>query len=153
MTDAAVATIVSGCITIAGMIVGFLTMWFKVKYSNQSVEEKVDANTRVTKEGTTAATEHAKEATEAAKSVATTTDTINRKLNGGLHAAIHEIIDPVREVDMKSINQKFDGLTAYVHERNHDILNAVQLLTNKMSILTEAIVRREIEEAKKAGQT
>ncbi len=146
MTDAAVATIVSGAITIAGMIVGFLTMWFKVKYTNQSVEEKVDANTRVTKEGTTEATEHAKVAAEAANSVSMTTQSIDRKLNGGLHSAIHAAIDPVRaamEEHKQELNEKMSVLERYVHDRNHDILNATQVLSNQMNILSEQIARRE----------
>ena len=70
MSDAAVATIVGGFITISTMVIGFLTLWLKIKYGSEkvdatakeaadtakeaatkvaSIEEKVDANTDITK--------------------------------------------------------------------------------------------------------
>jgi hypothetical protein len=44
MSDAAIAIVVSGSITIATMVVGFLTLWIKLKYGAEkldSVEKRV----------------------------------------------------------------------------------------------------------------
>ncbi len=164
MSDAAVATIVSGAITIVTLIIGFFTLLIKLKYAKESIGDKVDHNTKVTEDGTTMAASNAAEAATASKSVALTTDTINKKLNGGLHAAINSAIDPVHKAliahtekdandlaevkdDVAEVKEKFDSLVEYVHERNHDILGGMQALSNKMNLVAELVGRR-LEESK-----
>ena len=135
MSDAAVATIVSGMITIVTLIIGFFTMLIKLKYA----KEAVDANTELTKAGTEAAASNAKEAAVAASSVVLTTDSINKKLNGGLHSTINEAIQP----ELKTIQDKFDALASYVHQRNHDVLDGMQLLSTQMTLLARKLEEKE----------
>lgn len=82
LSDSAIATIVSGAITITTMVVGFFTMWVKLKYG----EKKIDDNTAITKDGAVKAGE-AKVAAQA----------VNQKLNGGIDAAIETALKPVRD--------------------------------------------------------
>ncbi len=89
----------------------------------QVVEDKIDNNTAITKE-------------------------TNKKMNGGLDAAIKEGIAPVHQClkdhieqdseDLEEVKTKFQELTAYVHERNHDILEAIGLQSNKLNLLLAA---------------
>jgi len=155
LSDAAIANLVTGLVTIGGMVVGFLTLWVKLKYGveqaeeaarkTQAVEHKIDTNTRLTQSGADQAT---KTAAIAAETAAQTKDavedmaaSISKKLNGGLDAAISQAVDPVKAVlndhgqTVQALEAKFDDLTRYVHQRNHDILNAMQTLTNQIAAL------------------
>ena len=147
MSDTAVATIVTGCITVSGMVIGFLTLWVKLRYG---VEQKLDHNTAITQEGAEAAATSARAAETSAKRVAetasdakTTMDSISRRLNGGIDTAISEAVDPVKAHLEDHVN-KFDELKsrvemldAYIHQRNHDILGGLHVLTTKVGILLE----------------
>jgi len=135
MSDAAVATIVSGAITITGMIIGFFTMLIKLKNASKQVEDKIDANTEITQAGTDAAASNAKEAVHAANSVAITTSSIDKKLNGGLHKAINDAIDPIKG--------KMEVLEKYVHQRNHDVLDGMQLLSTQMTLLARKLEEKD----------
>lgn len=152
---AIVTAIVTGVVTVTTTVVGFLILWVKLKYGvekgeelltkAQTVEDKVDDNTKITKEGATAATENAKVAATAAASAKVSADDVSRKLNGGIDAAMLEAVRPIKESleahtiqdarDLKDVKERFDELTKYVHDRNHDILNALQTQSNKLEIV------------------
>ncbi len=61
MSDAAISSLVTGLITVTTMVVGFLTLWVKLRYGTQmaekaaskaaEVEDKIDANTVLTVKG------------------------------------------------------------------------------------------------------
>ena len=119
MSDAAIANIVTGIVTTVTLLIGFLTLWVKLRYGvekteevarrSQQVESKVDHNTLVTKAGTDAAVRNAKMAAETATTAAETAaevsivtramaESIDKKLNGGgIDAAIESAIQPIRE--------------------------------------------------------
>lgn len=158
MSDTAVIAI-CGCIL---QIVGFLTMWVKLKYGADKAEEaatkaknledKLDANTKITKAGVVQATNAASTASET-KAV---TEVLKNKLNGGVDAAVREGILPVQkaldehaetdEANMKEINVRFKELTDYVHQRNHDLLNAIGVQSNKIETLLQAV--KQLQAAK-----
>ena len=99
MSDSAVMVLVSGLITITTMIVGFLTLWVKLKYGADKVEKqvdvigkKVDANTEVTLAGTSEASYNARVAAKTASVAATKVHEINTKLNGELDEKIAKIV-------------------------------------------------------------
>lgn len=129
MSDSAniVASIVTGIVTIATMYFTYLRL-----------KNGLDQNTRITKRGI--------ETTDQTK---TEVKTISKKLNGGIDTAIKDGIAPVEkllkehaeadESNLKTINQKFEELTNYVHKRNHDVLNALQTQNNKLETLLEMV--------------
>jgi hypothetical protein len=105
MTDATIANIVTATVTIVTMVIGFLTLWVKLKYGVdkvQKVEDKLDDNTKVTKDGNVAAESHAKAAVTAAENAATKAETLSSQLNGKLEermgALIKQQLEPI--VDM-----------------------------------------------------
>ena len=142
MTDASIVHILTNVVTITAMITGFLTLWVKLKYSAQKakeavaraeiVEHKIDENTEITKEGTRAAATNAKEAAVTARVAA---DKASMAANKAVEIA--EKVDGGFDAKMK----EFSG---YVHQRNHDILDAMQTHTNMLKIL---MVRLEEEKA------
>lgn len=103
MSDAAVTVLVSGLVTITTMVIGFMTLWIKLRYG---VETKIDNNTALTTAGTLAAADNAKVAVEAANlaanKVAATEDKITKMLNGQLEERIRHIVkdcfDPLNEM-------------------------------------------------------
>lgn len=164
MSDAAVATIVSGFVTVTTMVVGFLTLWVKLRYGTQMaetaaakaavVEGKLDDNTNLTRAGTAAAASNAKAAEQAATEAKSTAETISKKLNGGIESTIEAAIAPIRaafiehaasdERNMAEIraamnrfvtDEKLSELIEYVHKRNHDILDAVGAQSNRLDVV------------------
>lgn len=145
MSDSAITVIVAGCVQVAVLIVGFLTLWVKLRYGTeqaeraavkaQIVEKKIDNNTILTVKGTAAAAETAAEVKA----------TLDKKLNGGLDAALKEAVTPVKEAleshmakdaeDMAEIKDKLSEHVEYTHKRHHDILDAVGVLSNKLTAL------------------
>ena len=88
MSDGAIATIVTGLITITMTVIGFLTLWLKLRYGVtkaeetaekvHTVEKKLDANTVMTAAGVNAAS--------------TKADAIVEQLNGKLEDRIRSIV-------------------------------------------------------------
>lgn len=137
MSDAAWGYLLQIVITIAG----FLTVWVKLKYGDKKVdkvEKKLDDNTHVTKTAAFKATNVA----EVVDQVKEATDTLKKKMNGGIDSAISEAITPIQktleehvvidERNVKDVNDKLETLTEYVHKRNHEILNALQTQSNRI---------------------
>ena len=84
MSDSAIATIVTGLVTMVTLIVGFLTLWVRLKYGADKVERKIDVNTALTKAGTEEAAANAKVAASAATKAADKADALAIQMNGGL---------------------------------------------------------------------
>lgn len=111
MSDTAITTLASAAVAITTTIVGFLTLWVRLKYNDRKIEEtktqvetvgrKIDENTEVTKEGTKAAAVHAKVAADTAadakQAVRTVGENLSKRLNGELSAAIESAVKPVRD--------------------------------------------------------
>lgn len=158
MSDAAIMSLVSGAVTVTTLVVGFLTLWARLRYGVQEVGEKVDDNTRITRAGTTAAATNAAAATAAATQARRTTEAIaqniERKLNGGIDAAVAEAVAPIRQVieeharadeeTTKAVESRLAALDEYVHRRNHERANEQQALVNKLDLLLE-LARRQAE--------
>jgi hypothetical protein len=110
MSDAAVASIVTGIVTMTTIVVGFLTLWVKLRYGEAkvaAVEEKIDANTEMTKTGNAnskAAAVAAKVAVQKAGDVSEDNrrkyvllNKIDQQTNGGLIAAIDASLKPLSD--------------------------------------------------------
>lgn len=105
MTDATIANIVTATVTIVTMVVGFLTLWVKLKYSVekvQKVEDKLDDNTRVTRAGNVLTESSAKAAATHAATAAAKAEALSSQLNGKLEermeALIKQQLEPI--IDM-----------------------------------------------------
>lgn len=105
MTDATIANIVTATVTIVTMVVGFLTLWVKLKYGEekvQKVEDKLDDNTRVTRVGNALTESSAKAAATHAATAAAKAEALSSQLNGKLEermgALIKQQLEPI--IDM-----------------------------------------------------
>lgn len=117
--------------TMVTVVIGFLTMWLRLKYNAQQVEEKskvvedkIDVNTQITKAGTTAAATNAVEAKAAAAAAKTAAEKaaerVEQGINGSVDAAIEASIKPLRdafqdhvlqdEANMTEIRQSLDAI-------------------------------------------
>lgn len=145
MSDAAIASIVTGLVTVTTLVVGFLTLWLKLKYDEEkkdktdaAISKKIDDNTHVTMIGTTEAAKNAGiaalTADEAKQATVAIAENINKKLNGGIDSAVADAIEPVHKM-LKEHSEKIDNLEKYVHERNHDLLGVIQAQSNKLTMI------------------
>lgn len=129
-------------VTITGMVLSYLR--------DRELKKDVQTNTTITKEGTEAATTTAAEAKKVAGDLA---ETVTKKLNGGIDAAIVEGVAPVLQVlekhtedDLRSlaeIREKFNSLEQYVHARNHDVLNALGIQSNNLTLILTKLEQRD----------
>jgi hypothetical protein len=123
------------------MVVGFLTLWVKLRYG---VETKIDDNTRLTQAGAAQASVNAIAAKAAADGAADKADAIAERLNGGLDDKIKAIVREHSMQDdknMAEINGKLKDLTEYVHQRNHDLLDVLQTHTTRTAAQYEQLIR------------
>ena len=92
MSEAAIATIVTGFVTITTLICGVITLWMKLKENTR----KLDQNTELTREGTAQASENAQIAATAANAAKETAKDVaydlTKLLNGDLDTRIHIIV-------------------------------------------------------------
>src|SRR5436190_278087 len=93
------------------MVVGFLTLWVKLKYGADKVEEtaskvevvekKLDMNTQITRAGTVEAAINAQEAVKSAieaKDTATETrEVVLAHMNGGVAQQVAEALAPIHQ--------------------------------------------------------
>lgn len=118
MSDGAVTSIVTGIVTIATMLLGFATLWIKLRYGAEqaeeaavkakAVEKKLDANTATT------------------NSVDSKADTIVKQTNGSL--------EHTRSM-VSSIAERVSKLEDYNRESSHRILDAVHAMNLKVTEL------------------
>ena len=165
MSDAAVANIVTGVVTVATLLVGFFTLWIKLRYGVNKVQEareeaatradetaaKIDANTEITRVGAAAAVESA------------------QKLNGGVDSAVVNAMAPIHKALMEHIAQntrdigelkrvvadlktamadfvsseKLKEFSDYIHKRNHDMLNVLTAQDTKVELILKKMEQRQ----------
>ena len=115
MSDTAIASLVTGIVTVTTMIIGFLTLWVKLKYGVETaekvakkteiVEAKLDNNTVITKAGNMAAASAVVTATTVANAAANSIDSIASQLNGKLEDKIISIVKSHTEPILKSVDE------------------------------------------------
>ena len=125
MSDAAVTTLVFGLVQVTVIVVGFLTLWVKLKYDVKQakesaiktaekvgvVESKINSNTATTED------------------VNRKADTILEQTNGGLEKM---------RLLVGKIAERVDKLEDYNHESSHrlfDAINTVHLKLVAMSVM------------------
>jgi hypothetical protein len=138
MSDAAVTAVVAGAVNIVGMVVGFLTLWMKVKYgaekaataatraeaavtkaeaAEETLGKKIDDNTKITQAGA---------------------DAVARKLNGGLDQALAEATAPINQRLTRN-EEKIGDLADYHHKAKHDLADAINALNLKVELLIQRV--------------
>ncbi len=139
---AIVATIiVQGILNLAGLVFGYLSLKEKLRHGVKTtedtaalvaaVDEKVEANTKITKAGVQQ-TAIAKEAVQEVKN----------KLNGGVDSAVNNAIDPLKKA-LEDQAAKINDLERYVHQRNHETVNVLQAQGNKLELILKVLERME----------
>jgi hypothetical protein len=118
VSDAAIAHTVTGLVTITTIMVGFLTLWIKLKYGfeqtsslsakTQTVEDKIDANTQKTEQ------------------VDTKTDLLVERTNGVMDSIVSTL---------NHLKERVDKLEEYNHISAHRILDAINAMHLKMSTI------------------
>lgn len=139
MSDAAIASIVTGLVTVTTLIVGFLTLWVKLRYgesATRKVGEKVEENTEITTE--------AKDAANKAVAHALGCDKERAALLKGL--ADHDGRIAALESQMAALKVSMDGVTKNVDSTRHEMRSHLQTLSGKLDLI--ALVRPAPEEKK-----
>lgn len=158
MTDVGMASLVTGLITITGMIVGFLTLWAKLKYGVEkaeeaatkvkAVEDKIDENTSLTRTATTAATNaavNAKTAVQKAQEASTEKLDILHKIEKQTNGAA----DAMRNL-VKDLAERVEKLEDYNRDSSHRMLDAVNTMHLKIA---EILALQKITQPLQAAQT
>lgn len=150
MSDAAITAIVSGLITITTMVIGFLTLWVKLKYGADKaeeasehaaravvkaeeaavkaicVEDKIDANTALTaevKDAATKASEHAVICDE-------------EKVKMMKLITEHEGRIVSIEAQLVAMKTSVDGVSRNIDSSRHEMRGHLQTLTNKLDLMS-----------------
>lgn len=133
---------------IGAIVLQALQMYLSYK-RDTSIEGKVDENTKITTNSSEVADKNSRAAVETAMSAATNTadikevtESIKRKLNGGIDSAISDAVRPINDKlvtysemndkNVRDMNDKIVKLNEYVRTRNHDMLTALQTLSNQV---------------------
>lgn len=146
MSDAAIASLATCGVTIATMLIGFLTMWVRLRYGVEKAEEaakkaatvegKIDDNNAMTAR-------------------------IEKQTNGPLQAKLEQMADhaeriTVLERDAVAIKAGLESLTASVSSKHHEVRGSLQAITNLLHLIVAANpmlskLRKETEEDTKEG--
>lgn len=136
MSDAAISSIVAGVLTLATMVIGFLTLWLKVKYGVDrvnAVEGKIDHNTNLTTQAADAAAK--------ASEHALTCDEERAKLLRVLND--HDTRIAALEAQIGAIRTSVDAVSRNIDSTRHEMRGHLQTLTSKLDILTLTVPRAE----------
>lgn len=115
MSDAAITSIVSGAVTVFMSLIGFFTLWAKLRYGVQKVEEashKVDENTVLTKK-------------------------IDGQTNGGMDVkfADHAARITTLESEVSSLRVELSSIGKNLDSTRHEMRGHLQSITNSLQIL------------------
>lgn len=126
MSDAAVATLVSGVVTIVTMLVGFLTLWVKLKYGvekTKDVESKVDHNTALTTK-----IEQQTNGPLSDKLAALDVEVASKLENHGSRIT-------ALEAKMETMRTAIDSLNGNLNSTRHELRGHLQTITNSLHVL------------------
>ena len=129
MSDAAVTVLVSGLVQVMVLVMGFLTLWVKLKYG---VEEARDAAGKAEKSAILAA---AKVEDVEAKLAANTamTDSVNIKAD----TIVSQTNGNIEQMAMliKQVAERVDKLEDYNRLSSHRVLDAINTIHLKVAVL------------------
>lgn len=123
MSDAAVTTVVVGVINVVGLVIGFLTMWVKLRYAGNKAEEaaekaivverKLDDNTTTT------------------DAVNAKADTIVHQTNGSMESLRALVLQLAEEA--KRMGERVEKLEDHNRTSAHRVIDAVNALHLKVA--------------------
>lgn len=134
MSEAAITSIITGLVTITTLVIGFLTLWVKLRYGvakaetialqAESVENKIDHNTHLTVQ--------AKEAAKKASEHTVICDNDRKEI----FTAIKDHDARIRslEAQMASLNVSVDGLGKNIDSTRHEIRGHLQTVMNTIQM-------------------
>ena len=129
MSDAAITALVSGLVTITTIVVGFLTLWVKLKYGAEKVDyvaQKLDANTELTSE--------AKDAAAKASEHADKCDKERTKLVSMFRD--HDLRISALEVSVEAIKVNLDGLGKNLDSTRHELRGHLQTISTSIQLMS-----------------
>lgn len=132
MSDATIVTVVTGIVTVTTMVVGFLTLWLKLKYGVDKAEQ---AATKAEHAATKAASKAEVVEGKLDANTATTNavdckaDTIVSQTNGTMNDL---------QALVSRIGERVEKLESYNHESYHRLLDVVHALSLKVERLLAA---------------
>lgn len=133
MSDAAIANIVTGIVTIVTLVIGFLTLWVKLKYGAEKAEEaavkadivesKIDANTKIS------------------AAAAASAQKAEHQTNGVMTALKAQITDHnsriiALEAQMAALKVSVDSVKSNIDSTRHEMRGHFQTMTNKLDLIT-----------------
>ncbi len=135
---------------------GALVTSWRNSNKTDAVGVKVDDNTKITRAVGVAAVTNAQTAATSAAAAKSATESmaqdVKKKLNGGIDAAVKEAVDPIQKIladpaatdeqITKEVNAKLERLEEYVHQRQHEVLNALQVQANRIERLIQLAEER-----------
>lgn len=152
MSDGAVASLVSALVTVTTMVIGFLTLWVKLKYGTRMAEEAaVHAQTAVVKaeetasavssklDENTALTVEAKEAATKASEHAVSCDEEKAEIRKLL--SDHESRIVSLEAQIAAMKVSVDGMSKNIDSSRHEMRGHLQTLTNKLDLIGARLPR------------
>lgn len=135
MSDAAITIIVTGLVNVATMLVGFLTLWVRLKYGEQKADQaartaaiinrKVDENTSLTTE--------VKASAEKASQHVEGCDERMKNLNSKL--ADHDARIAAVEARVTAVQAAAESLGKNVDSTRHEMRGHLQAVVNKLDLL------------------
>lgn len=144
MSDVSVASAVTGLVTITTMVIGFLTLWVKLKYGVDKadeaarvakvVEDKVDDNTAITAR-------------------------IEKQTNGGLderldikfqQLADHDARITALEAKVEAVKVATDALGKNLDSTRHEMRGHLQTISTNLHVLTANVgaIKKEPQDTK-----
>lgn len=128
MSDAAIACIMTGLVNVATMLIGFLTLWVKLRYAGEKadeVEKKLDDNTAITHE--------VKASADKASLHVEGCDERMRTLNARL--TDHDTRISSVEARLTAVQATADNLAKNVDSTRHEMRGHLQSVSNKLDLI------------------
>lgn len=128
MSDAAIASVVTGLVTVVTLITGFLTLWVKLRYGVEKAEEaatkaklvehKIDTNTQIT-------------------------ERIEKQTNGPLSARLQQLEDHAArigtlEVKVETIRTGLENVGKNIDSTRHEMRTQLQTVISNLHVLSIA---------------
>ncbi len=142
MSDAGIAIIATGVANAVAMIVGFLTLWIKLRYGAEKAEatatdvaKKLDVNTALTRKAEASAMVAADKAEASTIHKVDLLHDIQTHVNGGVSAAIRQVFGEF-QAELKKHQDSDDVKMA-------DIFAAIQNNTNKLHTLSSSLGEKD----------
>jgi uncharacterized coiled-coil DUF342 family protein len=145
MSDAAVTTIVTGLVTIIISVVGFLTMWVKLKYGAGEAVKAAHNVQRVESKIDKAATAAEVVATNLAHNTELTSR-IEKQTNGPLSEKLELIEDhstriAALEAKVEGVKATIDTVNKNLDSTRHEVRGHLQTLSGKLDLIGMTIPR------------